>query len=330
MIYYFIPDYDKPSWGIGMLYYHVHLLNKNGFDATVLHEQTPFKLGWLNMDVPVAYMDQSAFVPLRNDILVIPEIVAGDKKLLTIPGRKIVFVQGSFLILLHLEKAYTYRELGYEHAFTYLPHLHEILGRHFGIDTTDIPPFVAPYFYLDPVKSPASKRKKQVILFPKLGSYDYDIDYDIITKMLHRKLDKNVNTKLVDKIFRRNGNWKIIELENKSHKEVAGLMQESAFFVSINTREAFNSSVPEAMAGGCIVVCYEAYGPKDFLQNKQNAFVFPNNYAYPLIDRLFALIDNYSNIQNELAIIRANAYQTASAYTVENTEVALIRFFNNF
>jgi len=330
MIYYFIPDYDKPSWGIGMLYHHVHLLNKNGFDATVLHGQAPFKLSWIDLDVPVAYMDQSRFVPSWNDILIIPETVAGDKKILDIPGRKIVFVQNSFLILLHLSKVFTYRELGYEHVFTYLPHLREILDRHFAIDNTDIPPFVAPYFYLEPVKTTTSRRKKQILLFPKPGTYDYAIDYDIITKMLRRKLEENMNTKLVDKIFRRKDNWKIVELEHKSHKEVARLMQESAFFVSINTREAFNSSVPEAMATGCIVLCYEAYGPKDFLENGENAFVFPNNYVYPLIDKLFSLIDNYYNIQEELAKIRDNAYQTACAYTVENTEIALIRFFNNF
>jgi glycosyltransferase involved in cell wall biosynthesis len=122
----------------------------------------------------------------------------------------------------------------------------------------------------------------------------------------------------------------IIELENRSHEEVAKLMKESAFFVSVNTHEAFNSTVPEAMAAGCIVVCYEAYGPKDFLINNQNAFVFPNNYVYPLISKLYELIDNHLNIQNKLAEIRSNAYKTACKYTMRNTEHALIDFFQNF
>lgn len=326
MIYYFIPDYDKPSWGIGMLYHHVNILNNNGFKAKVLHEKASFKLSWLPLDVPIEYLNQNSFAPLDDDILIIPEILAGDKRILNSPGRKIVFVQNCFSILANLEKAYTYRELGYEHCFTYLPHLHTILKRYFDIEVTDMPPFVAPYYYLKADKIKLSNRKKRIVLFPKPGSYDYSI----IRKMLLRKLEENRSNNPLKKIFKRNAGWQLIELENKSHEEVAKIMKESAFFVSVNEREAFNSSVPEAMATGCIAICYEAYGPKDFLENGRNAFVFPNNYAYPLIDKLFALIDDYENIQEELAVIRANAYQTACAYRVENTEVSLIRFFNDF
>jgi len=326
MIYYFIPDYDKPSWGIGMLYHHVNILNHNGFNAKVLHEKASFKLSWLQLDVPIEYLNQNAFAPLDDDILIIPEILAGDKRILNSPGRKIVFVQNCFAILANLEKAYTYRELGYEHGFTYLPHLHTILKRHFDIEVTDIPPFVAPYYYLNPDEMQLSNRKKRIILFPKPGSYDHSI----IRKMLQRKLQEYRSDNLSHKVFKGNADWELIELENKSHEEVAKLMKESTFFVSVNTREAFNSSVPEAMATGCIALCYEAYGPKDFLENGRNAFVFPNNYVFPLIDKLFALIDDYDNIQEELAVMRANACQTACAYTVDNTEGALIRFFNNF
>lgn len=326
MIYYFIPDYDKPSWGIGMLYHHVNILNNNGFNAKVLHEKASFKLSWLQLDVPIEYLNQNTFSPLDDDILIIPEILAGNKKILDSPGRKIVFVQNCFAILANLEEAYTYKELGYEHAFTYLPHLHTILKRHFDIEVTDIPPFVAPYYYLKPDKTKLSNRKKRIILFPKPGSYDHSI----MRKMLLRKLGEYRSNNLFRKVFKGNSGWELIELENKSHEEVAKLMKESTFFVSVNTREAFNSSVPEAMATGCIALCYEAYGPKDFLKNGRNAFVFPNNYVFPLIDKLFALIDDYDNIQEKLAVIRANAYQTACAYTLDNTEVALIRFFYNF
>lgn len=325
-IYYFIPDYDKPSWGIGMLYYQVYMLNKNGFNARVLHEESSFKLSWLKLDVPVIYLNQSEFVSTENDILVIPEVVVGDRRIADIPGRKIVFVQNCFSILTNLNKAYTYRELGYEHALTYLPHLHSVLRQHFEIETTDIPAFVAPYYYQEPERTAASKRKSQIILFPKIGAFDYDI----IRKMLHRKLQKNRFKKLTSSVIKGSDKWKIIELENRSHEEVAKIMKESAFFVSVNTHESFNATVPEAMAAGCIVVCYEAYGPKDFLVNNQNAFVFPNNYVYPLISKLYELIDNHLNIQNKLAEIRSNAYKTACKYTMRNTEQALIDFFQNF
>jgi glycosyltransferase involved in cell wall biosynthesis len=316
-IWYFLPDYNQPSWGVGMLYHHVRLLNKNGFNAILLHERSPFMVDWLELMVPTQYLEDGELTFSKDDIIVVPEILAGDKRLFDIHARKIVFIQNCFSIFLGLNHAQTYRELKYEHAFTYLPHLHEIIKQHFNIETTDIPPFVAPFFYLIPDALNQSERKKQIILFPKTGIPDYDI----VQKLLSKKLTQ---------VQSKNSGWGIIELRNKSHREVSDIMKESAIFVSTNTHEAFNSSVPEAMAAGCIVVCYEAYGPKDFLEDKQNAFVFPNNHAYPLIDKLFSLIDNYDNIISDLAELRATAYRTACSYTIEKTEKALVSFFRSF
>lgn len=316
-IWYFVPDYDQPSWGIGMLYHHVELLNKNGFNATILHERFPFRVNWLEVNVPIQYLNQEGLNFSKEDTIVVPETLAGDQRILNTQARKIVFIQNCFLIFSSLNQPYTYRQLGYEHAFTYLPHLHRIIKQHFDIDTTDIPPFVAPYFYLSPHTFTQPKRKKRILLFPKTGIPDHDI----VEKLLSKKLSRGES---------RSGAWEIIELRNKSHREVADFMKTSTIFVSTNTHEAFNSSVPEAMAAGCIVVCYEAYGPKDFLKNKQNAFVFPNNYAYPLIDKLYELIDNYDILQEELAELRTDAYRTAFTYRKENTEKALIHFFSSF
>ena len=325
-IYYFIPDYDRPSWGIGMLYYHVHLLNRNGFNAKVLHEELPFKLSWLKLNVPVEYLNQRTSFSARNDILIVPEVLAGDKRITDIPARKVVFVQNCFSILRNLDNAYTYRELGYEHALTYLPHLHGILRKHFKTSTTDIPAFVAPYYFQEPDETTDSRRKRQIILFPKPRA----MDYDIVIRMLRRKLEKPTNKKLINRIIKGREPWKIVELENKSHTEVAELMKQSLLFVCVNTHESFNASVPEAMAAGCIVVCYEAYGPKDFLEDSKNAFVFPNNYVYPLIDKLFKLVDNIENAKHNLAKLRLNAYKTACKFKVEDTERALTAFFENF
>ena len=83
------------------------------------------------------------------------------------------------------------------------------------------------------------------------------------------------------------------------------------------------------MAAGCIPVCYEAYGGRDFLRDGDNAYVFPNNYIYPLINKLFELMENYDTIQDELSIIRSNAQETASYYTEERMEKELISFYKS-
>lgn len=82
-------------------------------------------------------------------------------------------------------------------------------------------------------------------------------------------------------------------VKNLTHKEVAVEMQKSAFFISLNTFEALNTSIVEAMAAGCIVFCYEGFGARDYLADRVNAFSFKNNEAYELVETFCNQIDNY-------------------------------------
>ena len=106
-------------------------------------------------------------------------------------------------------------------------------------------------------------------------------------------------------------------------------MQTSAFFINVNSLEGFNTTVPEAMAAGCIPICYDAFGGRDFLRDGHNAYVFPNHYAYPLLDKLFDLMDRYDQMQEELARMRMHAYATACQYTADHTEQALLTFYRS-
>ncbi|MBN1121747.1 MAG: glycosyltransferase family 4 protein [Anaerolineae bacterium] len=309
-IFYITPDYDKPSWGIGILYHHVDMLRAEGFDAVIVHNKAPFRLDWLDLDVPIRYLDQGIH-PRRRDILVVPEITAGRGGLLKLRCRRFVFVQNSYLMLTKLDTFSRYDTLGYERAMTIMPHIQQIIKVQYGLPAAIIPPFVAPYFFIAPENLHHDFRRRQIVIYPKPGSQD---DYDILSKVLKHHLESVPG-------------WELVELSGYSHRETAALLQESMFFVSLNTREAFNTSVPEAMAAGCIPVCYEAFGGQDNLRDGENAYVFPNNYIYPLIEKLLDLIDHYDSIQDELARMRENAFETASHYTWDNTREALLAFF---
>jgi hypothetical protein len=310
-IYYHAPDYPAPSWGIGLIYKHVELLRKNGYDAAVVHRRFPFQLDWLETDAPVVYLD-AGFSPKRRDILVVPETEARHQSLRRLHCRKLVFVQGSFLILNRLAEAVTYPQLGYEQAIVIMPHTRVIVERHFDVPASIVPPFIAPYFFTNESALNTTRRLRRILTFPKPAAEDYDI----LNKMLRRYLASKPD-------------WQLIEIKGLSHREAAAFMQQSAFLVNVNTREAFNTTVPEAMAAGCIPVCYEAYGGQDFLRDGENAFVFPNNYIYPLLDRVYELIETYDSSQDGLAQIRTNAYATARQYTIERTEAALLAFYES-
>ena len=54
-IYYRCPDKDYPVGGIRVIYRHVDLLNRNGFDAAVLHRLHPFRCTWFENETRVAH-----------------------------------------------------------------------------------------------------------------------------------------------------------------------------------------------------------------------------------------------------------------------------------
>jgi glycosyltransferase involved in cell wall biosynthesis len=310
-LYYLTPDHPEPSWGVGMLYGHVRLLRQAGFDARVLHHAAPFRLPWLDTEAPVLYADQPGFRPRAEDVVVVPEVLARSPIVAAHRWRRVVFVQGSFLILGDAPEAFSYPELGYQAAMAVLPHVSRIVERHFGLRAPVVPPFVAPYFF----EQPPGPRRRRILLVAKeayrIAGYP---DAAIAAALLRRDL-------------RAHPGWALDELAGLDHREVASRMQTSAFLVNLNCLEAFNTSVPEAMAAGCIPVCYEAVGGADYLRPGANAFVFPNNHVYALVEHLLGLVDRYDLEADRLDAMRKNARRTASAYRESGTASALEEFF---
>jgi hypothetical protein len=317
-IHYLVADYDQPSWGTAMLYEHVRLLRELGFDARVVHHRAPFRLTWIDHDVPIAHLDTLADEPSEDDLLIVPELLAAAAARLPWRCRRAVFVQGAFLIPAGLEGAAGYRELGYELALAVLPHVAEIVGRHFGLEPELVPPFIAPYFFRDPEEIRARPRSRTILLTVKPGYRAVGFpDYDIFMDLLGRHLDGAGGA----------GGWRLRELAGLRHAEVAELMAEASFLVSLNSHEAFNSTVPEAMAAGCIPVCYDAFGGRDYLVDGENAFVFPNHHVFPLAERLLALMADPPERREQLERMRRAARATAGRFTREATGAALERVF---
>lgn len=326
-VYYLAPDFDIPSWGNGVLYNHVDLLNKNGIKAAIIHHKGPFRYTWFESTTKIVYLDDPSLRINENDFLIVPEVNVVDEIPQKIKCRKILFIQNVFIILTSLDKAYNFNDLGYESSIVTMPHMKKVVELNYGVNASVIPVAIAPYFFIGETEL-NNERSKSVLLFPKnvykqLGQ----LDYDILTKILNRRFAKNTK-KLLGVISRQDkSKWHIVEMKDKTHHEVANLMKTSSFFVCVNTLEGFNVAVPEAMAAGCIPICYDAYGGADYLRNNENAYVFENNYIYPLLEKLFYLMDKYNEIEDELSRIRKNAYETALSYTEKQMEESLLKFY---
>jgi hypothetical protein len=314
MIYYLVADHPAPSWGVGMLYEHVRLLRELGHEACVLHQRTPYRPGWRELEVPVHYLDEPGFAPTAGDVVVVPEVLAAEEVVRRHPWRRVVFVQGSFLIVRGMGGAVDYAALGYEAAMAVLPHVARVVGRHFGLPAELVPPFIAPHF-LTPGGRP---RERRVLLAVKEGYRLAGIpDEEIAGALLARE------------IARRPG-WSLTPLAGLTHREVAELMKASMLLVNVNSLEAFNTTVPEAMAAGCVPVCYEAVGGRDFLRDGENAVVLSNHEVYALVERVCGLMDRLPEEEAFLERLRQGGRRTAESFRPESTRQALSRFFSDF
>lgn len=312
MIYYLLGDYAPQSWGNGMIYAHVGILRDAGYDAYALHHHAPFRPDWIEVDVPIRYLDESGFAATSDDIVVVPEVLAASEVVQRFPWRRIVFVQGSFSILYGLKAHSDYAELGFEVAMGVLPHVVRVVQSHFGVAAHLVPPFVAPHFF-EPANAP---RERRILFAVKDGYRALGIP------------DQEIAERLLEKEIARRSGWSLVPLKGYSHREVSALMRSSMFLVNVHSHEAFNTTVPEAMAAGCVPICYEGGGGVDFLRPGENAIVFPNQHLYDLIDQVCDLADHADERADQLERIREAGRKTVASFRRDRTAEALLRFFS--
>lgn len=294
------------------------LLNA-GYSAFLIHERANFKVDWLSLKLPVLYWDKRPKIH-STDIVIVPEVMANLKGLKELPCKKILFVQATSFLFEMLPDKETHLSLGFEKAIATMPHMVAIIEEFTGLKVDLIPPFVADYFYKE--EETLHEREKVIIIYPKF----HQQDYSIIRRLIRDKLSQQKSS-IFSNLLKRG--WRLVEMKDKTHQQVAELMQKATFFIATNTFESFNVSVPEAMAAGCINICYEGFGPRDYLKNNVNAFVFANNEAYALCRHVFNLIDTFEHPPGILNSMRTEGRQTVNGFSRENTRQALLQYVEN-
>lgn len=92
-IFYLCYDNNRPVGGEKESYQHVDVLNRNGFDAYVLHNTRGFRLTWFPNTTRVVSRHEVTLNPC-SDIMVLPENLG--LRILAIPGRKVIFNKGIY------------------------------------------------------------------------------------------------------------------------------------------------------------------------------------------------------------------------------------------
>ena len=280
-ILYLCPDNPRPAGGVRAIYRHVDILNRNGYDAAVVHERAGFRARWFPNSTPIVSwtnrrtgdgaMRREAFrrggratpeqpylflraprdLPLGpDDLLVVPEIVAHRAHDLVPAGRRFVLLnQHGYVIFRRpgvtpqaAKAAYTSpAALG---VIVTSRDSRDVLAHAFpGIDLHLV------RYSVDPsVFRYGETKRRQIAYMPRRGADD--------ARHVLGVLEVRGALQGVD----------VASIDGRDEAATAEILAESLVFLALSYQEGFGLPPAEAMAAGCLVVGYHAYGGREFFR----------------------------------------------------------------
>jgi glycosyltransferase involved in cell wall biosynthesis len=341
-IYFLTPDVISPCGGIKQAYRHVNILCSAGINAKILHFRSGFKLNWMDIHPPTAFLTSPLFtlpawtgkrssnpIPARicpktifrldngshqqfrsEDIIVIPELLVehlSDK----IHGiRSVIYNQGSYL------------SFGYRRAeIIPLPKLYQsdqLLGiiavsTHCQNYLRHLLPKQENKIYrifngIDSTLFSWSPNKEKIITYmPKRNGADL---CQVINTLRSRGMARD---------------WQFMPLENLTEEEVANAFKRSAIFLSGSQQDGFGLPPVEAGACGCTVVGYHGNGGKEFL-SEETGYPVEQGDVYHFAQRLEHVINLFDSGQTDEPIQKQQQFQKLikEKYSLENEQKSIL------
>jgi glycosyltransferase involved in cell wall biosynthesis len=239
------PDHNKPSGGVKQLYRQVDVLNRSGWEASIVHHTRGFRCSWFPNETRIAYTDDLNLG--AADHLVVPEVfgpVIADIQ----PGvPKIVYNQGGYLTFHGYSLEKNASPSPYQH-----PDVHAALV--VSEDSRRYLQYVFPdlsvhrlHYGVDPAVFLCGTQKRRRIAFmPRRNREDVR---QVLNALNYRgALD----------------GFDLAPIDAKGEYETAELLRDSLVFLSFGRSEGFGLPAAEAMACGCIVVGFHGMGGREF------------------------------------------------------------------
>jgi len=296
----------------------VDVLNRCGIDAAVLHQQPGFRCDWFANTTRVEYLPDVRLTGM--DFLVIPEIYGPNIiSLGELPGigrhvKKVIFNQNC--------------------RYTFLGQSFESIRK---------PGFDLPYNqheeFIGAIVVSEDSRAYLQYVFPDLeiwrihnaintGEFRFSADKKRQICFMPRKhADDALQVLAILRLRNTMQDFDVVAIENRNETEVAGIMAESAFFLSFGYPEGCPLPPAEAMASGCLVVGYDGFGGREY---------FDRRFSYPVdvgditgyAQTLESLIEEY---RHNPAGLRNQARQASefitSNYSPEKEQQDIVRIW---
>lgn len=308
-ILYIATDSERPSGGMRVLFRHVEILCRAGFNAAIVRPRPGVAVNWFSSSAPVLYASKELGLS-ADDWVVIPEDYPGAIVALSrLQCRRAVFCQNHYYIFNGIAPRRSWSDFGISEVLVSSQTIRDFVARVFGIAPTHIPLSLDHSIFC----SADVQRKLQVALMPRKGAYHIPF----IKGILH-----HLAPDLDDFAW--------VEIDGKNEHEVADILQQSAFFLSTSNREGFGLPPIEAMACGALVVGFKGGGGQEYA-TATNGFWVADEDAVAMSDCLRDLMRSYRQAPDDprWQSVREVGIATASRYSAEREESALIAFWNS-
>ncbi|HEX3682857.1 MAG TPA: glycosyltransferase [Bryobacteraceae bacterium] len=258
-LFYFAYDHNEARGGQKDTYLHVDLLNRNGFEAYVLHSENGFRLNWFENNTPVVGLETFGRIyESGTDYVVLPEDFTPESGAHF--EKTIIFNKGlynGFVALGHRTPLpYLYRLPQVKGAFSVSEHN----ATHLRFAFPDLPVYYVSlgidtdiFRY---VNAPHKHRQIAYVIknIPVLST---------VYHMLHARAEAGLN-------LLRTYRW--VPLQGFTEAEVSHCLQESLMLLFLSVEEGMPRTALEAMACGCLVL---GHGAGPLLEILLPEFQFP-------------------------------------------------------
>ncbi|RPH93603.1 glycosyltransferase family 1 protein [candidate division KSB1 bacterium] len=246
-LYFYCPDDNHPIGGIKILYRHVDVLNRNGFQAAVVHDKKGFRCTWFENETRVEY--RKNIHPDAFDFTVIPEIYGPRLAEIFPGGKKVIFNQNAYLTF----KGYSL-ETGEQTTAYRDPSVVAVMV--VSEDSRDYLSFVFPELKVFRVHNSVDSDKFR---FRELRYKKRRIAF-----MMRKHADDARQILNILKFRGALANWELAPIEGKTESEVAEILENTMVFLSFGYPEGCPAPPIEAMLCGNLVAGYHGMGGREY------------------------------------------------------------------